>query len=738
MITDYTFNIAKASLRIRWRIILLLCILSYPFAIFILRNTEVDYVAQTKIFALPQTSKNSLLGSTSALFATESSIDRSVFLSGQEVLIKSGDIFNAVKKVDPDLNPNRSGSLKTKQKIFQYYVDFQELIFGADYVRTRQKWKKPELDAFKSRIKLEVDMEVASMTLSYRHKTPEVAINAVKAAYEALQQINSDFLSKQASKKAEFLSQKIDETRRALDKSNEEIAAFIRKNKISNDPRTVEPRYKGFAAASEMITKATLDIEQTKLAIRESRKIAIRLKDDLKDGLLEDREGRLTKLTLDLRRYEEVLSNSRSITSNEAVANLKRQLADVRNKIKQELSTRANILDRSSLTSLLSTTEGDILAQETNLQAAMQQQEFGRIEMSKFEKELADLPGLGAKLGKLTLVQAQERKILEQLTQRYLEAQIERDTKFAQLYITEEPILNDTVKIGKLPILVVSLALLTLIILVAVATIDIFKGTILDRHQLSQYQRPLFLGAIPYSTDLRNRKAYTVSTENGLGFRVAHALKRRLLDNKSGATCPIIAVTSNAAKVGKTVTVVGIATAMRARGLRPLVIDADYLAKNRSLTEHIPTNSNQFISLTELQAKIQGEQSQQIHKQKLTVFSLSREFHSDEHIHDFLSNNLQILITKLKNHFDCILIDCAPVFVPAMLLVYEQADAIILSFPEGRSTEKDVASLVEIIEPSCKESCKLYSTLTMTRLKENLVAPTDSDGNYYRVSKLAA
>ncbi len=737
MITDYTLNIAKSSLKLRWRIILLLCVLSYPFAIFILRNIEVDYLAQAKIFALPQTSKNSLLGSSSTLFAAENSIDRSVFLSGQEVLIKSGDVFNAVKKVDPDLNPARAGSLKSKSKISQYYGELQELVFGSEYVRTRQKWKKPELEAFKNRIKLEVDMEVASMTLSYRHKTPEVAISAVKAAYEALQQVNSEFLSKQAAKKAELLLLKIDETRQALDKSNEEIATFIRKNKISNDPRTVEPRYKGFAVASEMITKATLDIEQTKIAIRESRKVAARLKDDLKDGLLEDREGRLTKLTSDLRRYEEVLSNSRSIASNDVSSNLKRQLSDVRNKIKQELSTRANMLDRSSLTGLLSTTEGNILAQEATLQAAIQQQEFARIEMSKYEKEIADLPGLGAKLGKLTLVQAQERKILEQLTQRYLEAQIERDTKFAQLYITEEPMLNDTVKIGKLPILIASLALLTAIALIAVAVMDLFKGTILDRHQLSQYQRPLFLGAIPYSTDIKNRKAYTVAMENGLGFRVAHALKRRVLDIKNG-TCPVIAVTSHAAKVGKTVTVVGIATAMRARGIRPLVIDADYLAKDRSLSDYVPSNSNQFISLAELRGKIQGETSQSDHRQKLTVFSLSKEFHSDEDIHEFLSNSMQTLITKLRNHFDCIIIDCAPAFVPTMLFVYEQADAIVLSFPEGRATENDVANLVEIIEPSCKESCKLYSTLTMTRLRENLIAPSDSDGNYYRVSKLAA
>lgn len=737
MITDYTLNIAKSSLKLRWRIILLLCALSYPFAIFILRNIDVDYLAQAKIFALPQTSKNSLLGSSPALFAAENSIDRSVFLSGQEVLIKSGDVFNAVKKVDPDLNPAHAGSLKYKSKITQYYGELQELVFGSDYVRTRQKWKKPELEAFKNRIKLEVDMEVASMTLSYRHKKPEVAINAVKAAYEALQQVNSEFLSKQAAKKAELLLLKIDETRQALDKSNEEIATFIRKNKISNDPRTVEPRYKGFALASEMITKATLDIEQTKIAIRESRKVASRLKDDLKDGLIEDREGRLTKLTSDLRRYEEVLSNSRSIAENDVSSNLKRQLSDVRNKIKQELSTRANMLDRSSLTGLLSTTEGNILAQEATLQAAIQQQEFARIEMSKYEKEIADLPGLGAKLGKLTLVQAQERKILEQLTQRYLEAQIERDTKFAQLYITEEPMLNDTVKIGKLPILIASLALLTTITLIAVAVMDIFKGTILDRHQLSQYQRPLFLGAIPYSTDIKNRKAYTVAMENGLGFRVAHALKRRVLDIKNG-TCPIIAVTSHAAKVGKTVTVVGIATAMRARGIRPLVIDADYVAKDRSLSDYIPSNSNHFISLAELRGKIQGEISQSDQRQKLTVFSVSKEFNRDEDIHEFLSNNMQPLITKLKNHFDCIIIDCAPAFVPTMLLVYEQADAIVLSFPEGRATEKDVANLVEIIEPSCKESCKLYSTLTMTKLRDNLIAPSDSDGNYYRVSKLAA
>jgi MinD-like ATPase involved in chromosome partitioning or flagellar assembly len=124
-------------------------------------------------------------------------------------------------------------------------------------------------------------------------------------------------------------------------------------------------------------------------------------------------------------------------------------------------------------------------------------------------------------------------------------------------------------------------------------------------------------------------------------------------------------------------------------------------------------------------------------KFKLTFWSLAAEFRDESTINEFLLNDFKLLLEKLKLHYDCIVIDCAPCFVSSMLLVYELADVHVLCFAEGVSTNSDIIQVTEIVAPACKENAKIYSAMTMTKLKANTISARGSDGFYYQMNRAA-
>lgn len=724
---------ASASATLRGVKIAMACALAFPLAILLLRAIPTPYVAQIKVFALQPNAKSSLMMSM-AMPDFNSHIAGAAFLSGQQVLAHSSEVFNAVREVDPTLHPKRNKSSPISGKVGPIIERIQEIAFGKEYMNARQKWQNEEFAAFKDRLSIEIDLDTASLTLGYKHVDPEIAIKAVKTATEALQDFNAQLTSEQAVKRAEFLAIKIQEAREELDSSNDRVTEFIQRNKISNDPRTVEPRYKGFSDASELVMQAQLELSQRRTTLEESKKVANQLKADIRNGLLSDRDGRLASLTADLRRYEQTLNVQGGTQNKKMTQRLRKQVADVREKIAQELSGSAVVMDTGALNTLLATTEASIIEQENAIRAAEKQLEFGKAQRTRYEKALAVLPNLGAQLGRLTMLQNQQRQVLETLTQRYLEAQIDSDTKLTQLYVTEDPNLIDTAKLAKIPMLIAIMGVFSTLIAGAFIAKDVTSKTILTRQQLGRIQEPRYLGSVGYINELRSRKLMSATLEYGLGFRVAHTLKRRVIDVKPHNEGVMIAVTSKQARVGKTVTAVGIATALKARNLKTLVIDADYFAQDRSLVARVGDSAIR-VKLSELQ----GTMDQSLpalhahHRQKLPVWSILDEFKTDQDIAHFFANDFAKFMKQLKQEYDCIIVDCAPAFIPTMLLVYEHADALLFCLAEGLSTEKDIADLIDITDPARKEHCKLFSVLTLARLKANLVTATEADGHYYRI-----
>lgn len=737
MNSDTLIEIIIATVKRRWKLLILLCAIVWPAAVFELRSIEFPYTAQIRLFALPQSSQ-SLLGNQSSMFMGGNATDRTALLSGQDALVHSTRIFDAVRTVDPDLKKNTSAAGNQSQPFRSLITVFQEHIFGKEYVQTRQRWRDFEFNRFKQRISVDVDLESISISLKYKHTNPQMALIAVKKAADELQVVNTEISKKQSLKKVQFLAEKIAESRRENDEISDQITAFVRKNKVSSDPRTVEPTYRGLSEASEMVTTAKLEIAQRELALEETKKVSARLQAEIKQGLIEDREGHLKSLTDDLRQYEMGM-NKLSVRTQSPIRNaVKKQINSVRAKIAQEFAGATNRMDVASLQQLLTMNESSILEQEAALRSAKKQLEFGGEQFKKFERKISDLPEINANLTKLTIVQTQQRKLLEVLTQRFLEAQIESDTKLAQFYVTEEPMLSDTDKLGKLPILLSLLASSTAILIAIVVFWDIKRGIILVKTQLSRFQTPHFIGAVAFEDQLKRRKIHAAILEIGVGFRVFHALKKYLTDastsNKNGK---VIAVTSKSARVGKTVTSLGIATAMQSSGYRTIIIDADYLAQERALRNqgtdgfHVVHSQKDFFESSTLRNAAHHK------RQKLSIWNLIGEFQSEAEITQFLLNDFSTTLAKIQESYDCIVIDCAPCFVSSMLLIYEKADINLLCFAEGISTLNDVAHATEVIEPSSKDGAKILSVLTMTHLKSNSLTPRGSDGFYYRNVKAA-
>jgi Mrp family chromosome partitioning ATPase len=489
--------------------------------------------------------------------------------------------------------------------------------------------------------------------------------------------------------------------------------------------------------ANELITKARLEISKREEAVIEVKKASDRIQKEINQGLISNREGRLKNLMNELRVYEQAIARSSDSDKVGTTQALKKQLAQVRSKIAQEVERGNGKMEIANLQSLLSANEANLVEQESALRAARKQLEYGESQAKKFERQLSAIPELSADLSKLTLVQTQQRKLLELLTQRYLEAQIESDTKIDQFYVTETATLVDSEKLGKLPILLSLLAVITIAVLCAVVMYDLAKGVILTKQQLLRFQLPHYAGAVPFASELRNRHADTVVNEIGVGFRLAHILKRHLFEDAAHGPAKVVAVTSKTSRVGKTVTSLGVATAMQSRGLKTLVVDVDYLAKGRALRNQI-SGAMHHVTRVEHLVSGPGPVPLNLHKkQKLTLWSISEEFDTEESITNFFVKDFSGILENLKSQYDCIIIDCAPCFVSTMLIVYEQADLTVLCFAEGVSTVDDVASATELIAPACKDGAKIYSALTIARLKSNAIAARGSDGFYYKSNRAA-
>ena len=736
MNSDTFIEITMATARRRWRLLLILCLISVPFSVLSVRLIRFVYTAEMKLFALPQASQSVLDSQTTALMFGGGG-DRSALLTGQDSLIHSIAVFNAVREVDPSLNKVAPPKDSKIALLGMYIGIIQEFCFGKEYVQIRQRWKGREFGVFKARMTAIIDIDAASISLKYKHEDPKVALAAIKAAADALQQINLEISKDQIYKKVEFLALKIAEARKENDRISSEITTFVRKNKISSDPRTIEPRYKGLSEASGMVTAAQLEISQREMGLAEAKLVSARLQREIKDGLLNDREGRLKSLTTDLRQYEKGMTKLPDSGQSKIRLAVKRQLTSVREKIDKEFGASGMRMDVGSLQSLLTSNEANILEQDLGLQSARKQLEFGGKLSKKYERQLSDLPELSESLAKLTMVQTQQRKLLEILTQRYLEAQIESDTKLPLFYVTEGAALTDGDRLGKLPMLLAAIIVTLVLILLAIVLLDIRRGVIIVKQQLSKFQNPHFIGTIAFTPELKKRKALAVVTEIGLGFRIAHTLKKYLSDPAGGDRCKVIAVTSKGAKVGKTVTSLGIATATQSSGMKTLVIDADYSASDRALRNQGTAALNVCRTRYEIFQDIPTVPKVIQKKQRLTLWSLVDEFPTEDSVNDYFLSEFSSTIEKLKGYYDCIVIDCAPCVVPAMLLVYEKADINILCFAEGVSTLADVAHVTEVVGPACKEQAKILSVLTLSRLKSNFVAANSSDGLYYRIGRAA-
>lgn len=727
-------EIGMATIRRRWPQLLLLCAITYALAVLIVRNTAFPYTAQMRMYAVPQASQTIFDGQASSLMGMGNT-ERTMFLSSQDSLLRSNRIFSEVQSADPELRAMRPDS--STKDLWSMVGEMQKFFFGEEYVKNRQKWKNREIALFKQRISSEVDLDSGSIAVRYKNSDPEVAMQAVRAAAAALQELNTEIAKSQDLKKIEFLRSKIEQSQMEVEELSNEITSFVRKHKFSSDPRIVDPTYKGFADSLDLLGQLRLEISQRSVSLEESKRISKSIRAELKKDVVSDRDGKLGALTNELRQYELALSKTPEASRPSTHAKLKREIALMRNKIGQEFSSGTSTLDGATIRSLLSANEAAINEQEVALRALERKLPLVEEQKRVFEKKLSKFPELNAKLSKLTSSEAKHRKVLDSLTQRYLEAQINFDTKNEQLYITEEPTLTDTDKLGKLPILCGFFVVMTILSISILLGFDLLRGVLLTKQQLLKRQVPQYIGSVPFEPKLRMRRPYSVVTETGLGFRLAHSVKRIAFESAPNKGPKVIAVSSKSAQVGKTVTAIGIAVSMHSRGLKTLIIDADYLAQDRSIARQLSDVGTHISNIGDL-LNSSGSTVHPIKGKQMAIWSLVSMFSSEELLVQYLMTDFPQAIEKLKGIFECIVIDTAPCFISSMLLIYEQADLNILCFAEGKSTDSDVEAAMEIVGPSCKDGAKILSALTIARLKSNATAPQSSDSIYYRSNRTAA
>lgn len=725
-----SLDMVRTSIMIHWkRILVVFGLLLLP-AILLVRWKDVPYTAKIKLLLRVSSRSSSMVlgNSLAGQSASLSAIEQATLLMSQTALATSHEVFEVVKEVDPDLS-GKTGTRKpgVLDAIGGAFVSFQAVVFGSDYTEARHKHKRSDFLRFKSRLNVTVDEDSSSVTLLYAHGNPEIALKAAAAAADGLNAVNIHVNTRQSKDLVKFLSVKLTEARSDLDHTSDRLVEFVRNTGVSDNPKTVEPRFQRLAGAIEASNKAALEISQRKVVLAETERTIRELENALRERLVSGSEDQLMVLSAVLRRLQATATSEGVYGSeqNPGSSQVNEMAAKLREEVRVLAEKDGALLDVKSIQKLIETAKGQEIELRSGLKGLESQATMLRSLIDRYQLELDALPEIQSKLSRLAVEHTQQLKILESLTQRYLSAQIESDSAISQLFVTEPPMLVDSFKTSKFQMLVLVLGALAILIIAGFFAYDLLTRTILMREQLTARQYPPYLASIRRLNRISEGTSFFATfRESRTNDRLGIVLKKRILERKGAKGSAVrVAVSSTEARVGKTFTAVQLAMTLKAQGLRVMVVDADYLAVERNISSKVEAVSVRVPTLVDA-GKAASAGLPELQK----IFSLGSHFvpvcrvtgthpepgEIDEVFHKHLARSVE----QLGAYFDCIIFDCPPLFVTNSLLVIEITDIVLHCVAEGVSRETGIDEAADAVGRLRGTEIEMFTVLTNARFSD--------------------
>ncbi len=710
--------------RTKWRTLLACAGIALLFVTVLVRATQARFTANIKVFTSPVTRAN-LFNQVMGASPT-AAMENMMFITSQEALVKSYPVFEKVKKKFEEADASHKapkdkadGDFLDEGILDQLGESVEAVLFGQEYVNTRKKWSNSEFRSFQSSVDFKPQLSGGTFTVSYKSRDPEKAIQTVRYITDGLMELNIKLANDYATNVSNFLAKKIAEAKISVEDSGKAVADFIVANDFSDNPNILASRYEQYMSVVKEVDGSKIEYESQKALVKEMEKNVSKLQKQVKDVFVQGTQDRVNAMVSQIGQ----LSAAQTVGGmpNGVTANLEERLKLLQSSLSKEVSKR-QIYSGDVLVSMMNDAVKGLSTQKA--MAAALKSKLGKAgKISKeYARKIQKYPALQAELSKLLLTHSINTKLLETLTQNYLNSLVERDVGFSKLSIIENPqVSSGLLGSNKALQFFVGVLISLMGIVIGVSFWSWRKGTIFSKHDL--LNKPLsFAGCIPHLGDFTEPGAIKrLSVDNSVLMALQH-VQRKLLGARVGGsveTNKILLFTSSEMGVGKSVASLTVGAALAQLGHKVLLIDCDFRADSRNLNEYVQKQYK--IGIKPFPVSVEGLERfvGSEGKQSFDFARLNKKVLDAETI-GFFGGTFRASLDELKKEYEYILLDAPPVFFPETLEMSSRSDGLFVCCHEAKSSVHELMKTYSVLNQHRHENAELFSILTNCQLSENL------------------
>lgn len=688
-------------------------------AIGVVRYRPILFNPTVKLFA--HLSKQEV-GPASILSGGLPELERVSFIAMQQELLFSYPLY---RKVQEKLASRGLPKIeKPGVGKWQFLYGFLEpVIYGSEYLASRDRWQDAAFLSFRSNITYDQDPTLGTFTVGFKSLDPEYAFRMTSIVAQALIELNGEILNHKKVMLSKLLSEKLVEAEGEAQKAQEALRKFESLHNILESKDILADQMQPFLETAAELQKLEVQKEGEAAALEELKKIqadiSAKISQDLTFGNRFQIESLLSKLQTEPHSTETPL---------------------LRRKLNQELQAPA-LPSALGTENFLQETKRLVLNHEHQLSSVQKQLSKLREIKKDQEQKLKKFPELATQLSQLLFKRNQRVRVLEALNEALLKLTLQGEGELAQIFTIEEPMITDlSVRSTKEKILFQLLAVSILALFSIFASYHLLRGTLFSKDDLRSWvsSNHLYLGAVPFYRDITSRNFLNRFSGDEELVKIARAFGSKETSKKteSGVNPHLILMGSAAPCAGKSISSAALAVGFNRLGNSVVIVDLDYRAKTSNLTEYLTySHFNQRFSKNLNYFPKPGQVDQDFQNKICLIRPSKIEDFQDDQALLYFKNDLKADLELLRSQFDYIIVDGPPLYFSDAHLIAELCGSVVLCCPEGEATLPELQTISQQFEQGLSHPARLWVLITKARLSENLKTNLESYEYHYRNRK---
>jgi uncharacterized protein involved in exopolysaccharide biosynthesis/Mrp family chromosome partitioning ATPase len=696
---------ALVALRARTIAFVALSLIGVVVAVVLVRIVNPKHQAVVRVFVKPasQLLTSSMARQSFSPFGGSS--EDEALIRTQLSLIESDKarqrIIELIDEESPGV-PSLKRRLKDAMKVF---------LMGSKFVEEQTLYEKPYEDVYRESVIFEPDYDERSFVIGYKHRDAETAMAVTRRLFELLVEINSQIERDQSDHMIREIEAQLKKEQGELDELAHRVAEFVRRNGAYDKPAVVQEQFLYLERLRQTLDQRIADGARIRALLDATDSAIRRLRDLDADVASQAAAEEVEQIRQQLLWVRDRVADGD--VAQERAAALQGRL---RRAVDAVAAVPAEDVRRELLASLAKTRQ-DLEIEARSLDATTQS---ARESMTR-QAEVLDRYPLGeGDFAKLMLEYEQGKKVYAMLTERLSAARIERESATPRLHVADEPSIRTfNATRFKFTVLMVAIAAAFAVGVFGIGLYDLFRQTVFRRAQLAGIANVKTLGEIPRLSPLQRTNLVSYGASTSSIVRIAKLIVKNDSMRIARPGAPrVIALSSEREAAGKSTTALVLAGALKGDGARVLVLDFDVRARTRNIVDFLNVDAAGARGAQEAQPTPRTTNVQGV---DVTWISSDRPIMGGE-----ARQLLLDVLARAKDHYDYVIIDSPPHFVPESLEIIQLADAVLICVPVKAATVRGTTRVAETIRLHTGTEAMVGFVLTMSLNLDGTVY----DGSY--------